>query len=1686
MNRSFPSTGEKLLRLAALLSLAATLRAALPEGSYRAGAAAVDITPTAFPVRVNGGFLEKTATRAHDRLMARALVIGNGHERVAICVVDTCMLPRELIDAAKAAAARTTGIATDRMLVSATHTHSAPAAMGCLGARIDPAYAAFLPGRIAEAIAAAAAAERPARIGWGAGDAWDLTNCRRWIRRPDRMLKDPFGEVSVRAHMHPGYESPDVTGPSGPIDPQLSLLSVQAADGTPLAVLGNFSMHYFGAPTLSADFCGRFAEGIGPLVGAAAGSGFVGLLSQGTSGDSHWMDYSRPQAKVTLDEYSGRLLARAAEIHRGITHRTSGPLAMAETKLRLGRRLASADRMEWARTLAATMGDRPAANQPEVYAREQLFLAAEPERELRLQALRIGDTGITAIPNEVYALTGLKLKARSPLPATFNIELANGAEGYIPPPEQHLLGGYTTWAARTAGLEPQAEPRIVEALLGLLEQVAGTPRRSVEPSHGAYARAVLASRPHAYWRLDEFESPDAADAGGAGRPARYEGGVALHLPGAQTAADAISAVPENPSAFSGPRINRAPHFAGGRLRAALPELGRDHTVEFWLWNALPDTARPVTGVLYSRGREGEAAGGEHLALSGATPEGPPGRLIFQTGDGRATTLRGRTALGFRRWHHVALVRDGARVRVHLDGRMEPEIDAEMPTPTEGVGPELFLAARCDGFSPFEGKLDEVSVYGRALPPTEIAAHFAASGRMPSAPPPDIPPLAPAESLRKVHVAPGFRAELAAAEPLVADPVAFDWDSSGRLWVVEMADYPLGLDGKGAPGGRVRVLADTDGDGRYDRSTLFAEGLNFPNGILTWRDGVIVTAAPHIVFLRDTDGDGKADTREVLVSGLFEGNQQLRANGLRWGLDNWVHVASGGHHRGHGAATKLRSHRAGTEVATGSRDFRFRPDTGALEPQSGPTQFGRNRDNWGRWFGTQNSNPLWHYVLPDQYLARNPGFAAEQTLVQLLAPANPPVFPASAPEKRYHSFHQAGRFTSACGGMIVRDPRAFGGNDATTDALVCEPFHNVVQHARLTDQGVSFSATRLPGEGGFDFFASEDRWSRPVMVREGPDGALWIADMYRYIIEHPQFLPQRGKDELMAHYRLGDDRGRIYRVAREGLPPFRAPRLDLLDGPGLVNALRAPGGWERDQAHQMLLWRADPTTIAPLRALAAAAAEPLARLHALCVLDGLGALNPADVSRALADPHPGIRENALRLAETRLTPEVLAAMTALVADPDAKVRLQLALSLGASPEPAAGTALGRLIVADAGEPMMVAAVLSSASGHATAVTAAAARAGGATLERAGSALLPLVISANDHESMAALVGAIAGGDRPFSAKVAASLQRFLSLLAERGSSLTALRMAPASDALAAAAARAEARLDEARRLAGDGAAQPADRIAAAGLLAAEPRTRAEALESLAGWLDARHAPAAQVAAARSLAASAAPGVPGIYAAHWKRTGPAGRDAMAAGWLGRSIWALDLVERIDRGEIPAAAFDTTQRNRLLRHESRDVQRLAQKAFGAPVPTRTAVIERYVPALALPGDAARGREIYRAACAVCHRRGEEGRDVGPDLASVTAHTPERLLSAILEPNADIQPGYAAYTCTLRDGEQVYGLLAAETAGSITLKLLDGTRRTFLRSQVEALEGGAASLMPEGLEAAIPPQGMADLIAFLRGPLR
>lgn len=654
---------------------------------FRAGAFQTDITPTLFPVIVNGGFLEKIASEAHDRLHARAIVMERGGIRIAVAVVDSCMLPRELLDRAKEIAASSTGIRPDRMLISATHTHSAPAAMGCLGSDADEQYAAMLPLRIAEAIDGAAQRTVPARAGWTAINDFEHTHTRRWILRPDRMKADPFGGVTVRANMHPGYENPDAIAPSGPVDPAISMLALQSIDGKPLALLANYSMHYFGAPAVSSDYYGLFAEALGKRLGGA-----VAIMSQGTSGDQMWMDYGKPKNDITLQGYADEVAAVAWRAYEKIEYHTDPVLAMGETKLTLRRRTPDSRRLAWARQLLSQSGDAKPRNQPEVYAREQVFLDAEPARELKLQAVRVGNLGITAIPNEVYAITGLKLKAYSPLPLTFNIELANGSEGYIPPPEQHRLGGYTTWPARTAALETEAEPKIVESLLRLLEDVAGRPRKKPVEKAGAYPRAVLAARPEAYWRMSEFSGPAAADAMGK-HPGRYENGVAFYLPGPEA------------TEFSAGDVNRAVHLAGGWMTATVPQ-PKTYSVEMWFWNGLPNNARSTIGRLM-------AWGGDQLTISGQGAS--KGRLMF-------SGLPGKTEILPKTWNHAAVVREGGTVRVYLNGG--PEITGDL---SAQPGATLTLGGGGNSMDTLEGKIDEVSVYRRGLSPAEIRRHYAIAG-----------------------------------------------------------------------------------------------------------------------------------------------------------------------------------------------------------------------------------------------------------------------------------------------------------------------------------------------------------------------------------------------------------------------------------------------------------------------------------------------------------------------------------------------------------------------------------------------------------------------------------------------------------------------------------------------------------------------------------------------------------------------------------------------------------------------------------------------------------------------------------------------------------------------------------------------------------------------------------------------
>lgn len=914
-----------------------------------------------------------------------------------------------------------------------------------------------------------------------------------------------------------------------------------------------------------------------------------------------------------------------------------------------------------------------------------------------------------------------------------------------------------------------------------------------------------------------------------------------------------------------------------------------------------------------------------------------------------------------------------------------------------------------------------------------------------------PPLSPEESLKSIYVPAGFEVKLAAAEPLIADPVAIDWDAEGRLWVVEMADYPLGMDGKGKSGGRVRVLQDANGDGRYEKSVLFADGLKFPTGIITWRDGVIITAAPDILFLKDTDGDGRADSREVLFTGFSEGNQQLRINGLRWGLDNWVYCAAGAHHRGYGSKTTIKSVRTGKEIALGSRDFRFKPDTGEFEPQSGPAQFGRNRDEWGRWFGTQNSHPLWQYLLPDEYLRRNPHVSAPDPNRQIFVPANPRVFPVSSSEKRFHSFEHEGHFTSACSGMIYGDQLLFG--PGRSHAFVCEPFHNLVQHQILEPDGISFKARR--GELGSpprDFFASLDRWSRPVMVRTGPDGALWVVDMYRLVIEHPDWLPEPGRSELLLKYRLGDDRGRIYRVLPKAAASKKIPSLAGLSSRELIEQFESDNSWIRDKTQQMLLWRGDKSLVEPLEKIARTSSKPLARLHALYTLSGFDSLKPEVLLPALAHAEPGLRENALRLAERFQQEAIQRSAAALARDPDPKVRFQLAFSLGCWNSPDAAKALVRLALHEYSDPYFTAAIMSSAMPHLHELVLVLLDSSPARTALFEPMVLTLV-GAGETNLLSQFVGPAMHNLREYS----------MLLKIARSRSIDPEKFGDASALIRSA----ETVIDS---------GTTRERIEAASVLVRQKPPRPRAMTKVAQWLDASTVPDLQRAAVDLLAETGEPTVPDLLLKSWAGYSPQIRALIFQTLLRRETWALSLLERIE-----PAAFDAVTRAQLRQHSSRKVRDAAARLFSATSP-RAEVVAAFRPALELKGDSARGAEIFQHLCLVCHQLDGLGGRAGPDLRTVASHPAEKLLVSILDPNADIQPGYHAYTCVLKNGEELYGVIASETANSLIFRLPTGAEQTISRQEIASLRASTTSLMPEGLENEMTAQELADLISFLR----
>ncbi|HEV7223783.1 MAG TPA: PVC-type heme-binding CxxCH protein [Pirellulales bacterium] len=946
----------------------------------------------------------------------------------------------------------------------------------------------------------------------------------------------------------------------------------------------------------------------------------------------------------------------------------------------------------------------------------------------------------------------------------------------------------------------------------------------------------------------------------------------------------------------------------------------------------------------------------------------------------------------------------------------------------------------------------------------------------------------AEGLASMKPRPGFSVELVAAEPLVMDPVAFAWGADGKLWVVEMADYPRGIDGRGKFGGRVRFLEDIDADGRYDTSTVFLDGLGYPNGVMPWRKGVLVTCAPEVFYAEDTDGDGRADLRRTLYKGFAEGNQQHRTNGLRYGLDNWIYCANGD------SGGQVESVATGERVAISGRDFRIRPDDGAIEAQTGQTQFVREPNDWGDWFGSNNSNPLYQFVLDEHYLRRNAHVSPPEARVQVsLAPGAAPVFPASRTELRFNDLNAANRFTSACSAILYRDELfgpGFYGN-----SFVCEPVHNLVHREVLHAEGVLFRSQRAPDERLSEFLASTDNWSRPVMVRCGPDGALWVADMYRQVIEHPEWIPKEWQQKL--DLRAGHDKGRIYRVFPADKRPRSVPRLDRLDATGLVAALDSPSGWQRDMVQQLLIHRADQAALPLLKAMLEDRQQrPLARLHALCTLDGLGALDAETLSVALGDPQPGVVRHAVRLCEPLLDeqPGLAAALVELVSSEDAPLRLQLAYSLGEWHSAAAGQALGRLALAAPDDPYITAAVLSSANPKnlqellaAVLSSPFAPRKDVLSLsERRHDLLASLVnmaVATDDFSALAVGVEAIVRREHDcYAVWQLAALDGLMDSLGRRKLSLTEFRNRAPRE-LKAPLGRLDDVFAYAWTIAVDETAGEADRIAAVRLLARRPeRYRESDIDALAELLSPQTPGALQAAAIDALARLDEPRIAALLLAGWKGHGPERRGQIVDRLSARGAGVQALLDQIAAGAVAPAEIDAARRQRLLTHADANLRTRAEQLLaGAVNPDRQKIVEQYRAALKLSGDPAQGAAVFKKACSQCHRLGDVGHAVGPDLTALTDKSPESLLVAVFDPNRAVEAKFLNYSAVTADGIVHTGMLGAETSASITLLASEGKQVSLLRKDLEAFEGSSKSLMPEGLEKDLPPRDVADLLRYL-----
>lgn len=934
--------------------------------------------------------------------------------------------------------------------------------------------------------------------------------------------------------------------------------------------------------------------------------------------------------------------------------------------------------------------------------------------------------------------------------------------------------------------------------------------------------------------------------------------------------------------------------------------------------------------------------------------------------------------------------------------------------------------------------------------------------------------------------------LVASEPTVVDPVAGRFDERGRLWVVEMRDYPNGPAEGEDPNGRIVILEDKDHDGFFETSTTFADKLMFPTGLQPWKGGAFVTLAGEIAYFHDEDRDGVCERKETWFTGFAEDNEQLRANHPTLGPDGMIYVPCG--LRGGEIRDARPGHENAIAVNTNGRDFRFDPNGDKFEAVAGRGQFGLTFDDYGRRFVCMNAAPLDHVVIEEATLGRNPNFADSTTIEHVIPGGQTePVYPL-VEQWTTSTFHK-GSWTAACGVHIHRGDglgEAFNGN-----AFTCEPTGALVHREILTDKGPTFEGR--PAYDQKEFLASTDIWFRPVNLFDGPDGALYIVDMARKEIEHPQWLPPEARERY--DFVTGNTLGRIYRVSRKGAKPGRfveqqanlfgfrgnyppdAPAWAAYDKDGYINdpgqlnddqlldALRSTrSNWLRETVFRLMTERrfvaATESQLHPSNLI------PSGLRAVLNAKAATGRLTTTDVLEALVSDDMRQRELAVILARRHFPTDdnLEIPLTVAVTSPDAKVRFQAAISLGNYDGDSATSALVDLAARDADDPWMRRAILSSLSGRETKFASQ-------ILERSSNpdliaAAFELAVRAELSPSIQAKARPNLAVAKPIAESVLNSsaddtLKRAALLGVARSYQNAQWRVVlnTATATLDELSAKA---LEEFRR----GDASAAEFVGwfhpdsdAWGDVIREPIS-VDALGTFIGRLSRRSDFPTDTDFLASLGELRAPIRASVLNAMWSSTSR----------------ATALLKAVRDGHLAAPLIDNTVADRLRKHRDNGVAKLAAEVLPAQNANRVAVINDYKPCLELDCAASNGAAVFKKQCATCHRVGDAGGNVGPDLSDLRTKTPEQILQAILDPNAAIDANYINHTAITADGQVFSGLLVSQSDSAVTLRGTDAKDVTILRSDLETLTATGQSIMPEGLERQLDQQAMADVIYYLK----